>query len=755
VLGVIRQYWGFDSLRPIQEEAIRVALKGRDSLVVMPTGGGKSLCYQAPAALQERMTVVVSPLISLMKDQVDGLKLAGYPAGALYTGMRPRETEEVEGALAAGELKLLFLAPERLLNAGMLTRLAKLDGGGGVQAFAIDEAHCISQWGHDFRPEYRRLAELREIFPSAAFNAFTATATERVREDIVAQLRLRDPAVLVGVFDRPNLTYRVVPKVRLDDQVMEAVARHSGGGEQSGATIVYCISRKETEFLAGMLKSRGVAAAAYHAGLEPRERSRVQEDFSQERLNVVVATVAFGMGIDRSNVRCVVHAGLPKSVEGYQQETGRAGRDGLPSECVLIYSGQDAQRWKEIMTRSAAETEGSEESLRVQMGLLDQMQRFAAGAVCRHKGLSEYFGQEYAAPARAEGDETRGCGACDVCLGDLGDVADADAIAKKILSCVARVDQRFGAAHVVDVLRGSRIKKIVEWKHDQLSTFGLLRDVPRPVLLGYVSQLLDQEVLERSPGEYPVLVLNEKSVRVMRGELKVSLLEPRSAVLPTEVATEASPLSSVEAALFDALKAERLAVARERGVPPYLVFHDTVLRELAVVRPSRVEVMRKVKGVGEKKAAELGPRFCEFVVGYCGSRGLEMDQEAKPVVKVRAASAPVKPAKLGEASGVRGEYFRRYAAGMQAEEVATEMGKSLTTAMNYLAEFILETKPGSVERWVDEGTYGAIADFAKTLKGPRLKDVFEGLKGKYSYDAIQVVMAHLRGMGVVEMPVVG
>ena len=547
VLDAVRSFWGFDALRPIQEQAIRAALQGRDSLVVMPTGGGKSLCFQVPPLLTGRLGVVVSPLISLMKDQVDGLVLAGYPAATLHSGTDAAEVRRVETALANGELRLLYLAPERLLMSGMLDRLSSFE----IGSFAIDEAHCISQWGHDFRPEYRRLAELRGHFPGAAFHAFTATATQRVREDIVAQLKLKAPEVLVGIFDRPNLTYRVLPRVRADEQIAEAVERHASG-EHAGATIVYCISRKDTENLAAALEAKGIRAEAYHAGLEPGPRRRVQEDFAAEKLNVVDATVAFGMGIDR--------------------------RDGLPAECLLLYSGADQMRWLDLIRRSAEESGAPEETVRTQHTLLDQMHRLCAGAACRHKALSEYFGQAYTPPG-----EGKGCGACDVCLGDLTPVPDSTAIAQKIASCVFRVGQSFGAAHIADVLRGANTQRIQDRRHDQLSTFGLLRGTPKPLILGYINQLVDQGVLARTADEFPVVVLTNLAAELLRGKREAVLLQPKRDLTAAPERSRAAehPLTAQEAMVFDALRGLRIGLARERGLPPYILFHDTVLRELA------------------------------------------------------------------------------------------------------------------------------------------------------------------------------
>ena len=335
ILQAVQQYWGYDQLRPHQMEAITAGLERQDSLVVLPTGGGKSLCYQVPPLVAQRTDIVVSPLISLMKDQVDALKACGYPAAALYSGVSDGDRREIEARAAAGQFRLLFVAPERLLTPGFLSLAKRIN----VRAFAIDEAHCISHWGHDFRPEYRRLAALKEHFPEASVHAYTATATDRVRQDIVAQLGLRTPRVLVGRFDRPNLIYRAVPRNDLEVQLLDVIRRHAGE-----AVIIYCISRADTERTAAALQARGIKAAAYHAGLDALSRTRTQDDFATEKLDVVVATVAFGMGIDRSNVRCVIHAALPKSVEQYQQETGRAGRDGLEAECVLFFSSADIRR---------------------------------------------------------------------------------------------------------------------------------------------------------------------------------------------------------------------------------------------------------------------------------------------------------------------------------------------------------------------------------------------------------------------------
>ncbi len=620
-LEAVRRHWGYSSLRPLQAEAIAAELAQRDSVVVMPTGGGKSLCYQVPPLVSGRLTVVVSPLIALMNDQVAGLGLVGYPAAALHSHVEPEEAADIRRRAASGELRLLFVAPERLLTEPFLAFLRGLKAL-AVGGIAIDEAHCISQWGHDLRPEYRRLAELRHRFPGVALHAYTATATPRVREDIAAQLALRDPAVLVGRFDRPNLTYRVVPRVRPTEQIERALRRHEGS-----AAIVYCISRRDTESVADSLRnlpgSRSIEARAYHAGMTPDQRARVQARFKAERLNVVVATVAFGMGIDRGDVRCVVHAAMPKSIEHYQQETGRAGRDGLAAECVLLTSAADGARWRRLLERSAAESGATPESLRAQADLLAHMQRFASAARCRHAALSEYFGQAYARPADAA--PASGCGACDVCLGELAPVADATVLAQKVLSCVARVRGGFGAAHIADVLRGRATRRITQRGHHELSTFGLLRGARREAVLAYIEQLIDLGALERDEGEqgrYPTLRLNAASLEVLRGQRGVSLVEPKPAQgLPAERhgppnarrEDALAGLSAEERALFESLRVLRRQIAEERAVPPFMIFADTTLIDLARARPADRAALVQIRGVGQAKLAAFGQRFIDHI----------------------------------------------------------------------------------------------------------------------------------------------
>ena len=716
IAAALHRYWGFDRLRPLQAEAIQAGLGQRDSLVVLPTGGGKSLCYQLPAVVAGRTDVVISPLISLMKDQVDGLRACGYPAAALHTGVPPAERREIERDALAHKYNLLFAAPERLQSPHFGRLLERL----GVRAFAIDEAHCISHWGHDFRQEYRQLAVLRERFPQASLHAFTATATQRVRDDIVAQLCLRDPAVLVGCFDRPNLVYRIVPKEDVHAQVGAVLGRHAGQ-----AAIVYRLSRADTEAMAESLRARGFRAAHYHAGLDAETRRRTQDAFADERLDIVVATVAFGMGIDRSDVRCVIHGDLPKSLEHYQQETGRAGRDGLEAECVLFYSYADVARWEGLIDKSAASATEPEVVAEVARALLKQMQRFCAGHVCRHRALSEYFGQTYA-PAD--------CRACDVCLGEIEGLADATETAQKVLSCVARIQERFGVGHVVDVLTGAQTARVRALGHDRLSTFGLLRDHDKKRVVSLVHQLCDLGLLDRTGDKYPVLKLNAASWEVLRGRRPVHLR-----VAPTKVKAtrgEQERCAGADRDLFEALRGLRRQLAQESLVPPFVVFHDTTLHDLARLRPTTMELLERIPGFGRKKLAAYGHRVLETIRAHCQAQGTACDRSEV----VEEPTRPRKPARPNAAKAHAFELFDRRA---PVAEVVARTGRAPSTVWQYLAAFVGERRPADVSPWVDAATYDLVRTALRAVGEGRLRPVYEHLGGQVPYERIRLVMAHV------------
>ena len=588
--GILEHVWGFSSFRPLQHEAMEAVVNRRDSLLVLPTGGGKSLCFQAPAMVLDGLAIVVSPLISLMKDQVDTLVGNGVPAACYNSAMPSDQKSEVARGLREGKYRLLYVAPERLVG----------EGGDGFQNLlsmrpisfiAVDEAHCISQWGHDFRPEYRQLARLRDRWPDVSLHAFTATATARVRKDIISQLGLRDAVELVGSFDRPNLIYRVLARSSLKTQILDVLERHRG---QAG--IIYCTSRKEVDALAQWLQDTGWRARPYHAGMADDERHRNQDAFLNEEIDLIVATVAFGMGIDRSDVRFVIHAGAPQSLEHYQQESGRAGRDGLEAECVLISSGADFLEWRMMLEKNGELSDA-------RRALMRDMERYAASVGCRHKRLVGYFGEGYTKDD---------CGACDYCLGELEQVADSVTVARKVLSCVARVGQRFGAAHVTNVLRGSDSDQVRSRGHHELSVFGLMKDATIDELRGYIDQLLAHGLLQQSGEEYPILQISTDGHALLKDagampDLSLARQKrPDRTRLQKKSRVETEGWHGVDRDLFEELRVLRLEIARRRRVPPYVIFHDTTLREIARLKPKTVEELRHVYGVGDRKAQDLG-----------------------------------------------------------------------------------------------------------------------------------------------------
>ncbi len=599
LLEVLGRYWGYNAFRPLQQDAMEAILRGQDSVVVLPTGGGKSLCFQAPALLRSGLALVVSPLISLMKDQVDTLTGNGVAAACFNSSLAADERASVLHGIREGRYRLLYVSPERLAGEGPDSFVSLLSRT-GVSFMAVDEAHCISQWGHDFRPEYRQLARVRSVFPAVSLHAFTATATARVRRDITSQLALQDPVELVGSFDRPNLVYRVLSRAQLKRQLLDVLARH-----KAHAGIIYCTSRREVDALAAWLTETGVRARPYHAGLESAERTRNQDAFLDEHADVVVATVAFGMGIDRSDVRFVVHAGAPQSLEHYQQESGRAGRDGLEAECVLIYSTADFLKWRVMLERNGELTDA-------RRGLLRDIERYASSVGCRHRHLVGYFGEAY---------ERGDCGACDYCLDELEPVAEPVVVARKVLSCVARVGQRFGAAHVTNVLRGAETEQVTARRHQALTTFGLLREASVAEVRGYIEQLLAQQLLRQTDGDYPVLALTDAGVTLLKDPASQPALalarqrKPVAGKAPKRARIETESWQDVDRDLFERLRALRLDIARQRGVPPYVIFHDTTLREMARLKPASVSALLDVRGVGARKAEDLGEAFVRVIAG--------------------------------------------------------------------------------------------------------------------------------------------
>ena len=598
----LKKYFGYDQLRPLQEEIVKDALADRDVFALMPTGGGKSLCFQLPALLRDGLTIVVSPLIALMKDQVDALRATGIPATFLNSSLDRHEAADRFRGLNRGEYRLLYVAPERL----MLDSFFESALNWNIAQVAIDEAHCISEWGHDFRPEYRELKKLRRHLPGVPIMALTATATERVRADIVQQLKLNGARCYVASFNRPNLTYRVVPKSAPYDQLLTFIR---GRPNESG--IVYCASRKTADSLAAKLVSDGIKAKPYHAGLDPKERSKHQELFLRDDIRVITATIAFGMGINKPNVRFVVHHDLPKNIESYYQETGRAGRDGLPAECVLLFSANDVVKQRRfIEDKSEKEAAIAREQLR-------QMIHYAETRDCRRATLLKYFGEELSQPT---------CDGCDNCLSPR-ETFDGTVHAQKFLSCVYRIHEKhgfgFGLNHIVDVLSGADTEPIRQRGHDQLSTFGIGKDLNRSSWQSIGRELLRLGLVAAAPGKFATLQLTDSGLAVLRQRKPITLTKPFDVETRKRRKSRAGEIECDET-LFEELRTLRKKIADERDVPAYVIFSDVSLREMARSYPTTTTDFGKIPGVGRQKLLDFAEPFTAAIKDYLSSHPREL-----------------------------------------------------------------------------------------------------------------------------------
>ena len=588
----LQEVFGYSEFRPHQAPIIESVIEGRDAFVLMPTGGGKSLCYQIPALHRDGVAIIVSPLISLMKDQVDALVVNGVRAAFYNSSLKAEEARRILAQLHAGELDLLYVAPERLLNDDFLHRLRGLE----IALFAIDEAHCVSQWGHDFRPEYVQLGQLRRHFPEVPMIGLTATADPQTRQDVLHKLGLQHAECFVTGFDRPNIRYTVVEKQKPFDQLQAFLADHHGE-----AGIVYALSRKRVEEVADRLAASGVKARAYHAGLGDKQRKNVQEMFLRDDIDIVVATVAFGMGIDKPNVRFVVHYDLPKNIESYYQETGRSGRDGLPAEALLLFGYGDI-----AISRGLIEKGNNPEQKRIELHKLQAMVGFGEAQTCRRRVLLGYFGERL----------LKDCGNCDVCL-NPPETYDATVDAQKALSCVFRVGQRFGVGHVVDVLRGAQTQRVLDLGHDKLSTYGIGAEKVAEAWNSLIRQLIHRGYLVQDVAAYSVLKLTETARPLLRGEERLVLAKPRIRVktLQKKGRPQVGDFD-YDDDLFDALRIRRKRLADAEGVPPYVIFGDATLAEMAAKMPTDEEKMMAINGVGKHKLRRFGSEFIDEIMGY-------------------------------------------------------------------------------------------------------------------------------------------
>jgi ATP-dependent DNA helicase RecQ len=592
--GLLKKYWGYTSFLPHQKEIIESLLKGQDTIAIMATGGGKSLCYQLPALCLDGLTIVISPLISLMKDQVDDLNARGIPAAAYNSSLEYDDRKKIETDLKNNRIRLLFISPEKCMQPVFLGFLKKSP----VCLFAIDEAHCISEWGHNFRPEYRQLSALKKHFPSVPLIALTATAIPAVRKDISQQLGLSTPCEFVGSFNRKNLQYRVLPKKDALNTLLAYVRQHR---DDSG--IVYCLSKKETEDLAERLRKSGFKALAYHAGISKKVRENVQDAFIHDNVNIVCATIAFGMGIDKPDVRFVIHYDVPKSVESYFQETGRAGRDGEDSECILFYSRGDVGK-----IRSLLESDGSDERFgRQALHKLQDMADYCESPSCRRKFLLTYFGEEYS---------EENCGSCDNC-DQPKEMIDGTAVAKKIVACVQQLPSPYGVALIIEILTGSKSSRVQNYHLDNLPAYATGKEYSKSQLRTWIGELIRQGYLARTGDKYPVIRLTNKSDSIGKGDTSLKLSLPEQGTMKKSLPPLQRVTTNTEEKLFLHLKTLRKSIADQASVPPYVIFPDKSLREMAHTKPCDLHNFRNIHGVGEIKLEKYGLIFTSAIKNFC------------------------------------------------------------------------------------------------------------------------------------------
>ncbi len=712
--GLLHTHFGYGEFRPLQEDIIQHVLSGHDSLVLMPTGGGKSLCYQLPALCLDGLTLVVSPLISLMKDQVDSLRANGIAAAFLNSSLTMIEQAHIQQEAANGQIKILYIAPERLAVPAFQSFLQDVT----VSLIAIDEAHCISQWGHDFRPDYRLLSGLRAHFAGVPIIALTATATDRVRTDICEQLRLQAPKVFLSSFNRPNLTYHVAPKKNSFDTLLTLLRKHP-----DASAIVYCFSRKDTESLAADLVAEGFKASPYHAGLNADVRRETQEKFIRDEVPIITATIAFGMGIDKPDVRLVVHMDMPATVEGYYQETGRAGRDGLPSDCVLLYSAWDRKKHEFFIGRITDDAERANATQK-----LDRIMAYCDHRRCRRQFLLTYFDEEWT-------DDN--CESCDRCL-EKTEAFDATEVTQKILSGVLKTGGRFGAQYVCSVLLGRNEKAVRERGHDQLSVFGIVRDFSDAQLKLLMGSLIEQGLLMRTEGQYPVLQVTEYGMQWMQEGKAIQLARPTTNTAFSK--TDDRQIVSFDQGLFGELRALRKSLADERGVPPFIIFGDRTLQEMATYIPQSRESMARISGVGDKKLQEFGTLFANVIRQYAADH--QLSEKPMPAGLVRQERRRERT--VGQKGSTYDETKKLLQQKVPLAEIMRQRQLSEGTIVQHIERLVQADEELDIHYLrPSDDDYRTIVD-AFHLKGSGiLSPVFSHFNGRYSYDMLRLVRALL------------
>ncbi|MGV3026457.1 DNA helicase RecQ [Clostridium thermobutyricum] len=708
IIEILNKYYGYKSFRKGQEEIINNIINGNDVLAIMPTGGGKSICYQVPAIAMDGLTIVISPLISLMKDQVDSLNSLGIDSAYINSSLSNIEIQEVYFRLNTGDIKILYVAPERLEGVEFLNIIKSLK----VSQIAVDEAHCVSQWGHDFRSSYKRIYNFIEALPKRpVVTAFTATATKEVREDILESLKLRDAKIFISGFDRENLKITVERGISKNIYILDYIEENKG---ESG--LIYCSTRKEVDKLCDLLKANGINALSYHAGLSDMERKKNQEDFIYDKVDVMIATNAFGMGIDKPNIRYVIHYNMPKNIEGYYQEIGRAGRDGEKSECILLFSPGDVQTQKYIIETGTTNPFRKRNELEKLQSMIDLV--YSNG--CYKKYILNYFGEE----------REEDCNNCSNCLFD-GELIDKTIDAQKVISCVYRMKRPFGIGVIVEVLRGSKNKKLIEQGLDKLTTYGIVKDYTKDELKDFINTLISHGYINYG-GEFPVVTPNKNSLKVVKGEEKVYFKEARKV---KKITTDND--------LFGLLRGLRIYLAGEEGIPPYMVFGDNTLKEMSTRMPLTKEQLLDISGVGEKKVEKYGEKFIEKIKEYVDEKNIKVDFKFENDIKLPKATEK-KKRRTTEKEKSYEISIRMLREGKSLKEVSKERGSTIGTISTHIQTFLGEGKNIdfniSFEGLFTDEEEKEILEAGEKVGFSKLTPIKEIVNKDISYDKIKLVI---------------